>query len=279
MVPRRSMAFPIRHEQRDFSGALFPTTHLRAKPMRILFAILILTCATQLEAQPSHKFPPDSLSNVQVIPKTTPVINVIGIMRNFAGDLGVRCQFCHVGQEGLPLEQFDFPSDEKRNKLVARQMMRMLAEINRRLDTIPERGHPNIVATCATCHRGVSRPAPLDVILQDAAITVDADSAIRAYRALRTRYFGRSSYDFGESSLNIAAFRIARAGKPDAGLALLRLNEEFYPRLSATSVFEGNILLMKADTAGAATAFREAIRRDTSNAEARGRLRAIGRNP
>lgn len=246
--------------------------------MRTLFALLVLACATELGAQPSGKFPPDSLTNTQVIARTTPVINVIGIMRNFAGDLGVRCQFCHVGQEGQPLEQFDFVSDEKRNKLVARQMMRMLAEINRRLDTIPERGHPNIVATCATCHRGVSRPAPLDVILQDAAITVDADSAIRAYRALRARYFGRGSYDFAESALNIAAFRIARAGKPDAGLALLRLNEELYPRLSATSVFEGNILLMKADTAGAARAFREAIRRDSTNGEARGRLRAIGRS-
>jgi predicted negative regulator of RcsB-dependent stress response len=45
------------------------------------------------------------------------------------------------------------------------------------------------------------------------------------------------------------------------------------------SVFQGNILLMKGDTAGAATAFHEAIRRDSSNAEARGRLRAIGRSP
>jgi hypothetical protein len=36
---------------------------------------------------------------------------------------------------------------------------------------------------------------------------------------------------------------------------------------------------MKGDTTAAATAFRDAIRRDTSNAEARGRLLAIGRTP
>jgi hypothetical protein len=204
--------------------------------MRTLLAFLVFACATALGAQPAGKFPPVSLINTQVIPHTTPVINVIGTMRNFAGDLGVRCQFCHIGREGQPLEQFDFASDEKRNKIVARQMMRMLADINRRLDTIPERGRPNVVATCATCHRGVSRPAPLDLIVQDAATTVDADSAVRAYRALRARYYGRGAYDFGESTLNIAAFRTARAGKPDAGLALLKLNDEL---LSAIVVHVG----------------------------------------
>ena len=35
--------------------------------------------------------------------------------------------------------------------------------------------------------------------------------------------------------------------------------------------------LMRADTNAAAEAFREAVRRDTTNNEAKGRLRAIGR--
>jgi len=52
-------------------------------------------------------------------------MQVVGMMRNFAGALGVRCHFCHVGQEGQPLGQFDFAKDEKRTKLTARQMMRM----------------------------------------------------------------------------------------------------------------------------------------------------------
>ena len=98
-----------------------------------------------------------------------------------------------------------------------------------------------------------------------------------AYRALRARYFGSDAYDFSESALNIAAFRTGRAGKPDDGLALLRVNEEMFPGSSGMYVFRGNILLMKGDTTGAATAFREAVRRDTANAEARGRLRDIGR--
>jgi hypothetical protein len=247
--------------------------------MRRAFVVLAALTAANLHAQAAGKFPPDSLVNVHVIPKSTPVIQVIGTMRNFAGFLGVRCQFCHVGQEGQPLEQFDFVSDEKRNKLVARQMMRMMQEINGRIDTIPDRGSPPVPVTCQTCHRGVSRPVPLATIVTDAAIAVNADSAVRAYRALRARYYGRDAYDFSEFSLNSAAFRTGRGGKPDDALALLRVNEELFPRSSGMYVFKGNILLMKGDTAAAATAFREAVRRDTSNAEAKGRLTAIGQRP
>ena len=113
----------------------------------------------------------------------------------------------------------------------------------------------------------------------DAAVAAGADSAVRAYRALRQQYYGRDAYDFSERSLNTAAFRIARANRIDDALALLKFNEEMFPNSSGLSVFRGNILLMKADTAGAAAAFRQAIRRDTTNAEAKGRLQAIGRRP
>ncbi len=144
----------------------------------------------RVAAQAPGRFPPDSLVNTQVIPRTTPVVEVIGAMRDFTFSLGVRCQFCHVGEEGLPLERFDFASDQKRTKVVARQMMRMVQEINRRVDTLPGRTASGIAVTCRTCHRGVSRPAPLETILQEAATAGGADSAIRAYGVLRDRYYG-----------------------------------------------------------------------------------------
>ena len=248
--------------------------------MRSLFAGLALfVLSASALAQTPRKFPPDSLVNTKVIPHNTPVQQVLGTMRNFTGDLGVRCQFCHVGEEGQPLDRFDFASDDKRTKLVARQMMLMLQEINRRLDTIPRASTAAVPATCATCHRGVSRPVPLYTVMVDAATAGTADSAVRAYRALRERYYGRDAYDFGEPSLNTAAFRLARAGKYGDALALLKLNEELYPRSSEMYVFRGNINLMRADTSAAVTAFREAVRRDSTNREARGRLQAIGQRP
>ena len=240
--------------------------------------ILPLVMCSSLAAQAAGKFPPDSLINVKVIPKNTPVIQVVGMMRNFTFALGVRCQYCHIGQEGQSLASFDFAKDEKRTKLTARQMMRMVEEINRRIDTLPHdhsQPHDSLRVTCNTCHRGVSRPVPLEQLIVEAAQGSGADSATRAYRALRDRYYGRASYDFGEPALNIVAFRLGRAGKFDDAFALLKLNEEQFPKSSNLSVFRGNIHLMKGDTAAAIASFREAITRDSTNGEAQQRLRQV----
>src|SRR5881392_3179699 len=252
---------------------------MNARP--VVFLIAALAAPVVLGAQAPGHFPPDSLINVKVIPKTTPVMQVVGMMRKFAGALGVRCQFCHVGQEGQPLAQFDFAKDEKRTKLTARQMMRMVEEINRRLDTLPEHAQmmSHVEVTCQTCHSGVSRPMPLEQLIMETAQGSGVDSATRAYRALRERYYGRAAYDFGEPTLDVAAFRLARAGKYDESFAILRLNEEQFPTSSNLATFRANINLMKGDTAAAIAAFREAVRRDSTNGEAQGRLRQLTRQP
>ena len=246
--------------------------------MRLFLVSLGLAgCAGALTAQAPGHWPPDSLVNTKVFPHATPVMQVVGAMRNITGALGVRCQFCHVGEEGMPLERFDFAKDEKRTKLVARQMMLMVQEINRRLDTLPEHDHtaPSLQVTCATCHRGVTRPLPHATLIEETAAAAGADSATRLYRALRERYYGRDAYDFGEPSLSIAAFRLGRTNRFDDAFALLRLNEELFPGSSGMYVFRGNLYLMRGDTTAAAAAFREAVRRDSTNQEAKGRLRAI----
>ena len=107
-------------------------------------ALALLGVAGRVHAQPPGKWPPDSLVNVQVIPKTTRPVQVWGMMRNIAGGLGVSCTFCHVGTDTTPVERIDFASDQKRNKLVARQMMRLVQEVNSRLDTIPARPTPRL---------------------------------------------------------------------------------------------------------------------------------------
>jgi hypothetical protein len=152
-------------------------------------------------------------------------------------------------------------------------------EINRRVDTLPGRSTTGPQVTCRTCHHGVSRPVSLVAIMVETSQAAGADSAIRAYRALRAEYYGRDGYDFGESSLNIAAFRLGRGNRFDDAFALLGLNEQLFPRSSGMSVFLGNIELMRGDTVAATAAFREAVQRDSSNAEARGRLGAIGQRP
>ena len=99
-------------------------------------------------------FPPTSLRNLQVLSKDTSPQEVIAVMRGMSQGLGVRCQYCHVGREGQPLDQFDFVSDDLDKKGVARSMLRLVRTINATLAP----GAASGPVTCYTCHRGAVRP-------------------------------------------------------------------------------------------------------------------------
>jgi hypothetical protein len=121
---------------------------------------LLWMSASPLLAQGT--FPPSSFKNLHVLPKDATAGVVVGTMKGFANNLGVRCQFCHVGKEGLPLEQFDFVSDEIEQKKTARAMMRLTAIINQQLDAaVPRAAGTDARVTCITCHRGKSKPTNL----------------------------------------------------------------------------------------------------------------------
>ena len=121
---------------------------------------VVVVCAFAGPAGAQGTFPPKSFQNLQVLPKDSTASDVISTMKGFTVALGVRCQYCHVGEEGLPLEQFDFPSDKVPQKAIARNMMRMLREINKQVDAAkppqPGAGAPRV--TCYSCHRGQQKP-------------------------------------------------------------------------------------------------------------------------
>src|ERR1041384_1311295 len=98
--------------------------------------------------------------NIQVL-KGLPDSQLFLLM-NFVGDsLGVNCDQCHVkGEKNLQTgeDTWLWERDDKKEKSVARDMMRMVLELNRTRFT--REG----VVTCYTCHRGSTRPermAPL----------------------------------------------------------------------------------------------------------------------
>jgi len=78
---------------------------------------------------------------------------------NFVGDsLGVNCDHCHVKGEKNPQTGEDtwlWERDDKKEKAVGRDMMRMVLELNR------TRFNREAVVTCYTCHRGSTRPEPM----------------------------------------------------------------------------------------------------------------------
>ena len=127
------------------------------RALSIPLAALTVAAAIQEPALAHGKFPPDTLANLQVLPKTSTAAEVIGVMRGFAQGLGVRCQFCHIGKEGMPLEQFDFVSDTNEKKRTARAMLRLVQTVNAELGKAVPTAGANPV-TCFTCHRGAERP-------------------------------------------------------------------------------------------------------------------------
>jgi hypothetical protein len=91
--------------------------------------------------------------NIQSL-KGVPAGRLVRVMNmGFSRALGVGCLHCHYGP--------DYSSDEKRQKLAAREMMAMNKMINDRLQSLQNlEGKPEErVVNCSTCHRGHVDPA------------------------------------------------------------------------------------------------------------------------
>lgn len=102
----------------------------RCHGMTLLIAVLTIG---MVPAGAQGRFPPDRFTNLQVLPKTATAGEVVATMKAFSRALGVRCQYCHIGREGLPLEQFDFVSDDNARKATARRMMQLVQVVNTQL--------------------------------------------------------------------------------------------------------------------------------------------------
>lgn len=188
-----------------------------------------LATALAVPAATAQQWPPE-IKNLQHFAADTEVGELIGTMRDFAFALGVRCQYCHVGEEGQPIATFDFASDQKETKRKARIMLSMVERINGELlaglDVEPA---GRLRVECVTCHRGAARPEQLADILVRVASEEGGEAAVARYRELREEHLEGQAYDFGESTLMRAAERLARSDRLDAAAELLGLDLELNP--------------------------------------------------
>lgn len=225
-------------------------------------------------ARAQGKFPPDSFTNLKVLPKNISQRELITTMRGFALGLGVRCTYCHVApHEDAPLDSINFASDDKRTKRAARVMYDMLTHINEEhLADVPDRPVPHVVVRCETCHRGISRPRlmtdELTLYLADSGLAATA----RHYRDLRDRYYGRQAYDFGEFVLTDLARSESRAGHFDNAIGLLNMNAEFNPKAGTIPMAMGDVYLQHGDTAKALSSYRMAVAKDSTLDFAKARI-------
>ena len=234
--------------------------------------VLLLLGAAPLGAQ----FPPTRTRNLQVLPKDIPIRALIDTMRGFTRALGVRCTYCHVGEEGQPLDSFDFAADTKEAKLKARVMLGMVEHINgEHLDELPSRREPRIAVTCATCHRGVAQPRPLQQLLLTAYDSGGVDSTLGGYQALRARYYGRAAYDFGEVTLVDVAQSLRDRGRLADAVRLYVLNTEVNPTsgFAFRQAAEGHAA--SGDTASAIASLEKALAINDKDRQAREALEKL----
>lgn len=221
---------------------------------------------------------PDTFTNLQVLPKTITRDSLVQIMRRFSLSLNVRCQYCHVGGDGIAFEGVRFADDDDEDKRKARDMLRMVQRINTEMLTaLPQRDQPPVEVQCFTCHRGASRPRTIEAVLAQTIAEAGVDSAVAQYQRLRSIYYGRSTFDFSELPLIELAHSLGRQGTLPAAERMLQLNLEFFPNIVANYVTLAEVRLQRADTTGAIAALEKALELRPQDAEARRRLDMIRR--
>lgn len=116
-----------------------------------LVALVVLGIAASAPADPVYK-------NLKVLPKNISHEQLDSVMHQFNASLGVKCNFCHAAQKDNP-KKLDFVSDEKGEKNVTRDMMRMTNRINKKFFHFKQDDqHPIPPVGCITCHHGSPHP-------------------------------------------------------------------------------------------------------------------------
>jgi predicted trehalose synthase len=130
-----------------------------ARPIIIALAVsLFLAACAAMQQQKAQAARADTgeFHNLQIFPQNITHDELIANMRGFARALGTRCDHCHTANAPGSKEQFDFSSDAKPEKSVARAMMRMVHSANN--DYLAKVNPHGQMVSCLTCHRGHTVP-------------------------------------------------------------------------------------------------------------------------
>ena len=134
-------------------------TLLKSIALALSIFALFLIFDTQSEVVRATKAPQEKTveqvgKNIKVL-TGMPESQLIPVMNFFAASMGRRCNYCHVNNQG----QWDYASDAKPEKAAAREMVKLVMDINKtteRLKLDP--------VSCYTCHRGRTSPQSIPVL-------------------------------------------------------------------------------------------------------------------
>lgn len=153
--------------------------HLRS-PRKIIYLVLGLMLVllpqqidVRVTAQQEDKPVEQVQKNIQVL-KGLPSSQLLPVMHFMRTSLGVRCDYCHVAENGK------YWMDDKPAKQTARRMIEMVSRINK--DNFG--GQP--VVTCNTCHRGSTKPVGMPAIGQGTFTNTTSDDTVTTPAPLPT---------------------------------------------------------------------------------------------
>jgi tetratricopeptide repeat protein len=235
--------------------------------------LLIILSAPLACGQQSWSWP-EKPSNLQVLPKDWPGSRLQPVMIGFTRALGVRCSFCHKGEEGKPLGTYDFPSDDNPNKNRAREMLKMLASINDHLKNIQPSGSQRVNMWCDTCHRGRPRPMTLEEELGEQYRMKGVEPTLDYYADLKQKYYGRGPYDFGENALNNFGYEVLKNDAAGA-IQVFRLNAEQFPQSGNVWDSLAEAYLKSGNLKKAEEYYQKALARDANDQNAKDMLQKI----
>jgi len=118
-----------------------------------LSATIIFSALTSMKADHDDHSPKD----LDVLPKKIPHEVLHKVMEDWSQALGVHCNFCHAAGDNGKL---DFASNAKPEKQEAREMYKMMANINKKYFEGKKDSLGMVIGDmkCVTCHRGSAHP-------------------------------------------------------------------------------------------------------------------------
>lgn len=244
---------------------------MRLRRMNAVWLVTMMTMATPAESQI-----PDEPVNLQYFSEDISRDSLVGVMREFSFALGVRCQYCHVGGDGVSFEGVVFESDEDPDKRKARYMLRLVDTLNRSmLPMMADRDEPVTAVECKTCHRGLPKPTLLKHELRATLDEHGADSMAVQYRRLRETRMARGYFDFGEWETNTLAESLGAEGRYQDAIAVYEVNLEFHPESVSILSALGQLHEELGDTDGAVRYYERVLEVSPANRQALARLEAL----
>ena len=235
-----------------------------------LTAVLLLGASGVAPAQEFQW--PDEAENLEVLPDTLGPDGLRRTMGHFTDALGVQCSFCHVGEEGAPLSEYDFASDDNDHKQTARVMLRMVEAINSEHLEKLEHEHegegsahagfalpPDREVNCVTCHRGTEHPAMIEDVLAGVIEREGVAAAVERYEELREQHYGSYAYDFTVGPLSELARNLATRGRTDAAVRVAELEVKHHQESYRAHFVLAQMLDQAGDQQGAVESLKRAL--------------------